>query len=131
MDRAFQKVTVSVVPFSQMKDHSISSFGEDRAAIEAGRPHPGARIVFATEELLWETLTPKRLALLKAIGGRGPISIREAARLAGRDVKAVHGDIQRLLRNGGVRKGDDGKIEFPYSEIHLDVTLKVEQVNAA
>ena len=32
----------------------------------------GARISFATEELLWKTLTPKRWALLKTMAGKGP-----------------------------------------------------------
>ena len=31
----------------------------------------GARISFATEELLWKTLTPKRWALLKTMAGQG------------------------------------------------------------
>lgn len=49
------------------------------------------RISFATRELLWRVLTEKRWELLKVLCGAGPVSIREAARHAGRDVKAVHG----------------------------------------
>src|SRR5690606_10565750 len=97
------------------------------AELDAGRPHPGARVIYATEELLWETVTPKRLAILKGIGGRGPMSIRQAARLVGRDVKAVHGDIQKLIEKRLIEKTDDGRIEFPFSEIHIDVLLKAEQ----
>lgn len=124
------KVIISVVPLEAMKDASIRWFHEAQAALDEGQSHPGARRVFATEELLWDALTPKRLALLKAIGGRGPMSIRQAARLAGRDVKAVHGDVQRLLHSRLIEKTDDGLIEFPFSEIHLDVVLKTAQ-NAA
>ena len=46
---------------------------------------------FVTLELLWATLTAKRWELLKVLAGAGAVSIREAARRVGRDVKAVHG----------------------------------------
>ena len=126
-----KKVIISVVPIGAMKDSSIGWMHYAQAEIAAGRPHPGARRVYATEELLWEAITPKRLAILKAIGGRGPMSIRQAARLAGRDVKAVHGDIQKLIEKRLIEKTDDGRIEFPFSEIHLDVVLKTAQDVAA
>lgn len=59
-----------------------------------------ARISFDTAELLWRVLTAKRWDLLKALAGQGPMTIREAARRAGRDVKAVHGDVRALLMAG-------------------------------
>ena len=40
-----------------------------------------------------------------------------------RDVKAVHGDVQRLLKAGVIDKTDDGKIVFPYDAIHVDFTI--------
>jgi len=46
----------------------------------------------ASEDLLWKTLTPKRWALLKLMAGQGSMSIREIARRADRDVRAVHSD---------------------------------------
>jgi len=46
----------------------------------------GARISFASEDLLWKTLTPKRWALLKLMAGNGSMAIREIARRAERDV---------------------------------------------
>ena len=125
------KLTLSVVPPEKVKDTSLRWTRESLDAQEEGRPHPGALHTFISEASLWDTITPKRLALLKAIGGRGPMSIRQAARLAGRDVKAVHGDIQKLTEKRLVEKTDDGRIEFPYSEIHLDVVLKAEQDAAA
>lgn len=127
MDKpAFRRLMISVVPLGQMKDFSIQTGREARAAVEAGLQPPGARRVFATEELLWETITPKRLAILKAIGGRGPVSIREAARRVGRDVKAVHGDIQKMLEKGLIEKTEGGKVESPYEEIHFDFTIRSE-----
>ena len=63
------------------------------AAVKSGKPQKSARISFATPELLWRVLTAKRWELLKALCGAGPVSIREAARRVGRDVKAVHSDV--------------------------------------
>jgi predicted transcriptional regulator len=90
---------------------------------KAGTGDPAPRISFATPELLWGVLTAKRWALLKAMTGQGPMSIRAAARRAGRDVKAVHGDAQALLMGGILRKTEDGRIEFPYDGIHVDFML--------
>lgn len=82
-----------------------------------------ARIAFATPELLWQVLTAKRWDLLKAMAAGGAMSIREAARRAQRDVKAVHSDVHALLNAGVLNKTDDGKIEFPYDTVHVDFTL--------
>ncbi len=125
MAEAVRRMIVSVVPFEQMKDFSITTTRESLAAQAAGL-RPVARRVFATDGLLWQTFTPKRLELLKAMGGRGPMSIREAARLVGRDIKAVHGEVQKMLEKGLIEKTEDGRIEFPYGEIHFDFVVRSE-----
>jgi predicted transcriptional regulator len=84
----------------------------------------GSHITFATVELLWQTLTAKRWELLKAMTGQGPMTIREAARRVGRDVKAVHGDVHALLDAGVLDRGGDGGIVFPYDAVHVDFVLK-------
>jgi predicted transcriptional regulator len=83
-----------------------------------------ARISFATPELLWKVLTAKRWELIKAMAGQGPMTLREAARRAGRDVKAVHGDVHALLAAGILRKDADGKLEFPFDAVHVDFMLE-------
>lgn len=82
-----------------------------------------SRISFATPELLWSVLTARRWELLKALCGVGPISIREAARRVGRDVKGVHGDVVALLEAGVLNRTKDG-IEFPFDAVHVDFTLQ-------
>jgi predicted transcriptional regulator len=62
--------------------------------------------------------------LLKAMAGGGAMTLREAARRAGRDVKAVHGDVHALLTAGVVHKNADGKVEFPFDTVHVDFVLK-------
>ena len=96
----------------------------NRRALEAfkGRKH-GSRISFATPELLFRLLTAKRWELIRAMAGADPLTIRAAARRVGRDVKAVHGDIHALLNAGILRKTDNGRVEFPFDAIRVDVML--------
>ncbi len=82
------------------------------------------RISFESPELLFKVLSGKRWELLNKMTGAGPMSIREAARRVGRDVKAVHGDVTALLNAGILSKTDDGMIVFPYDAIHVDFMLK-------
>lgn len=95
-----------------------------RRALEAfkGRPQ-GARVSFATPELLFRLLTTKRWEILRAMTGAGTLSIRETARRVNRDVKAVHGDVHALLKAGILRKTDNGVV-FPFDAIRVDVMLK-------
>ena len=81
-----------------------------------------ARISFATPELLWKVLTAKRWELLKVLAGQGPMTIREAARRVGRDVKAVHADVHALLKAGVLDKTSDGRIEFRFDAVRVDLT---------
>lgn len=93
-------------------------------AWKTGKPQRSARISFATPELLWKVLTEKRWELLKALCGVGPVSIREAARRVGRDVKAVHGDVTALLNAGVLSRTPEGKIEFPFDAVKVEFMLQ-------
>ena len=91
---------------------------------KTGKSEKSARISFATPELLWQVLTAKRWALLKALCGAGPVSIREAARRVGRDVKAVHGDVTALLRAGVLDRAEGRRIVFPFEAVKVDFLLQ-------
>lgn len=82
----------------------------------------GARISFASVELLWQTLTKKRWEVLHAMTGQGNMSIREVARRVGRDVKTVHGDVTALIHAGVIERTEEG-VTFPYDAVHVDFTL--------
>jgi predicted transcriptional regulator len=118
----------TVVDYSSMKILTLDVSdckAVSRRALEAfkGRAQ-GARISFATPELLFRVLTTKRWEIVRAMTGAGPLSIRETARRVKRDVKAVHGDVQALLNAGILRKTDDGLVVFPFDAIRVDVMLK-------
>ena len=93
-------------------------------AMKTRRAEREARIGFATPELLWQVLTAKRWELLKALCGAGPVSIREAARRVGRDVKAVHGDVTALLNAGVLNRTVSGAVEFPYEAVKVEFMLQ-------
>lgn len=93
-------------------------------AWKTGKPQKAARISFATPELLWRVLTEKRWGLLKALCGAGPVSIREAARRVGRDVKAVHGDVTALLNAGVLNRTENGQIIFPFEAVKVEFLLQ-------
>lgn len=91
---------------------------------KSGKPERSARLAFATPELLWQVLTAKRWELLKALCGAGPISIREAARRVGRDVKAVHSDVTALLNAGVLDRAKSGGVVFPFDAIKVEFLLQ-------
>ncbi len=91
-------------------------------ALKGKKQH--ARISFASAELLWKVLTAKRWDLLKALAGQRPMSIRGIARRAGRDVKAIHGDVHALLDAGLLDKNEQGRIVFPYDAVRVEFMLR-------
>jgi predicted transcriptional regulator len=119
MAEAKNVVTIGVASLDEVKARVRSAFAGDPKA-------KGNHILFTSTELLWSTLNERRWAIVKAMTGRGPMSIREAARLVGRDVKAVHGDVKRLLANGVLKHTDDGRIAFPFDAIHVDFMLSAD-----
>jgi predicted transcriptional regulator len=108
------RVRIGVSSLDETKARMLRAFQGDEQ---------GAIISFASVELLWKVITPKRWELLRAMTGTGPLSIREVARRVERDVKSVHGDVQALLKAGVLDHADDGRILFPYDEIHVDFVL--------
>ena len=103
--------------------------GIERAKAAFRGEYQGEFLSFVSHDLMLRVLTPKRWEILRAMLGHGAMSIRELARRLDRDVKAVHGDVQALLKAGVLDKTEDGRIEFPYDAIHVDFTL--DAANAA
>lgn len=100
------------------------SLSDVAQSMETGLAEHDARISFASPELLWQVLTAKRWELIKTLCGAGAISIREAARRVGRDVKAVHGDVSALLDAGVLSHAEGGGIEFPFDAVKVEFLLK-------
>jgi predicted transcriptional regulator len=88
-----------------------------------GQPQE-AFISFESPEMLFKVLGGKRWELLRIMTGEMPMTIREAARRVGRDVKAVHGDVRMLLNAGLLQKTDKGLIVFPFDAVRVNFMLK-------
>jgi predicted transcriptional regulator len=115
MEPTMKTVTLQVATLNEVKRRA-------RDALKGRRQ--GARISFASPELLFRVMTGKRWELIRALTGAGPLTIRGLARRVRRDVKGVHGDVHALLNAGILQKTDDGRIEFPYDAIRVDVMLR-------
>ena len=84
---------------------STSSVAARAKQALSGKPQ-GDYISFASLVLLWKVLAPNRMAFVKVLAGSEPLALREIARRVNRDVKAVHNDVQMLLKAGLQHKVD-------------------------
>jgi len=108
-------ITLNLSSREQMNQRFLRAFADEPQ---------GTFISFESPALLFKVLTGKRWEILNMMTGAGPMTIREAARRLGRDVKAVHGDVHALLNTGILHKTDTGRIEFPFDAVRVDFTLK-------
>lgn len=110
---------MSTVRFSvRTLDQALSGFGD---AWRSGAGQKQA-ISFASWDVMHRVLAPNRLAIVRAMTGTGPLSIREVARRVGRDFKAVHSDMTVLIQSGVVER-DGGRVVFPYDNIHVEFDI--------
>lgn len=106
----------------QTLDSALSDFAE---AWKKGQADGVAHIGFESWELMHKVLSPKRLDIVRAMAGAGPLSIREIARRVGRDFKGVHSDVQVLINSGVIDRDDRGRLVFPYDRIRVDFEIPV------
>ncbi len=114
MDKTERTAILTVAPRGEL--------GARMGAALAGR-RAAPRIAFASIDLLHRICAPKRLAILRAMAGAGPLPVREVARRVGRDVKAVHRDMAALVRAGLLDRGAGGRMSFPYDGVRMEVDL--------
>ena len=104
----------------QTLDSALADFGE---MWKSGNSDTSAHIGFETWDLMYRVLSPKRLDIVRAMAGAGPLSIREIARRVGRDFKGVHSDTVLLFESGVLQKDPHGKLVFPYDRIRVDFEI--------
>jgi len=96
-------------------------------AWKTGKAERAARLDFVDLDEAWKLLSDKRRQIMHAMAGTGPLSIREIARRVGRDVRAVHSDVQLLHHAGVIDKTEDGRMVLPYKTIKFDFTLDAQK----
>lgn len=88
---------------------------------EKVQPHFGVN--FEQIGQMLTAFTPKRWELIAALRQAGPLTVAELARRLGRDYKNVHTDVNQLIEWMAVERGDDGRVNVPWSEIVVDMKL--------
>lgn len=101
---------------------SLDEIGRELQGASRGE-QGGAHISFASVDLLWEVLTPKRWELLQAMTGRGLTTACDLAPVVNREVAAIEHDVHALLLAGILDRDESGTVVFPYDAIHVDFTL--------
>lgn len=77
-------------------------------------------VTFADETMLAQTFNERTYRLLNVINEERPASIRETARLVGRDKKNVYEELTTLEALGVIRFDEDGQAKrplFPYDDL--------------
>tara|TARA_R110001599_G_scaffold299881_1_gene504959 strand:- start:2050 stop:2406 length:357 start_codon:yes stop_codon:yes gene_type:complete len=89
---------------------------------QAGEPVDEAHVTFLSFQAMTETLSPRRLELLRFVRQHGAASVRELAASLGRDYKNVHQDASALESEGLlVREGR--RLSAPWNEVQASINL--------
>ena len=86
--------------------------------------YQGEVLNFETPAQFFGQLSEKRWDIVRAAQGTGEMSVRELARVVGRDVKRVHDDIVILAELGLLERTDSGGVTCPYSSMHIDMYMQ-------
>ena len=79
-------------------------------------------ITFLDVRTMFETLSPRRLDLLRHVRQHGAGNVRELAQTLGRDYKNVHQDVA-TLQSAGLLVRDGRKLTAPWDELQANVSL--------
>ena len=113
-----KKVQVHVDGLSHMGDRFVSAW--HRA--QSGEPVNETHVTFLSFSAMTETLSPRRLELLRYVRQHGAASMRELATALGRDYKNVHQDVTALELVGLlVREGR--RLTAPWNEVQANINL--------
>ncbi len=85
--------------------------------------YQGEEFSFESAEALFRAITPARWTVLARLQRTGPSALRALARDLGRDVKAVHRDVQALSVLGLVQKDENGRIRVPFARIRTEFEI--------
>ena len=95
------------------------------------RSYQGEVLNFESAGSFFGKLTERRWALVHALQGQAPMSVRELARRVARDVRRVHDDVKALAELGLVERTESGGVLCPFEAVHIDMRLTASEALAA
>ncbi len=112
------KVQVSVGSLAEMGKRFAGAW--NRAA--SGEAVDETHVTFLDVRTMLDTLSPRRLELLRYVRQRGAGNVRELAQALNRDYKNVHQDVA-TLEAAGLLLREGRKLTAPWDELQANVSL--------
>ena len=112
------KVQVEIGSLADMGKRFAGAW--DRAT--AGEAVCEAHVTFLDVQTMLDTLSPRRLELLRHVRQHGAANIRALATVLDRDYKNVHQDVA-MLESAGLLLRDGRKLTAPWDELQANVSL--------
>ena len=89
---------------------------------QAGEAVDEAHLTFLSFQAMTETLSPRRLELLRYVRQHSAASTRDLATSLGRDYKNVHPDVS-ALEAGGLLVREGRRLSAPWNEVQASINL--------
>lgn len=112
------KVQVHVGSLADMGKRFAGAWNRATTGKKVSETH----ITFLDVQTMLETLSPRRLELLKFVRQHGADNIKELATALERDYKNVHSDVA-ALEAAGLLLRDGRKLSAPWDELSASVSL--------
>ena len=112
------KVQVNVGSLADMGNRFAHAWNRAVAGERVEETH----VTFLNIQTLLDTLSPRRLELLRHVRQHGAGNVRELAQALGRDYKNVHQDVA-VLEATGLLIREGRKLSAPWDELQANVSL--------
>jgi predicted transcriptional regulator len=118
---ATNKVQVNVGSLSDMGQRFAGAWNRASAGEQVQETH----VTFLDVQTMLDTLSPRRLELLRHVRQHGAGNVRELAQALSRDYKNVHQDVA-ILESAGLLVRDGRKLTAPWDELQANVSLMAD-----
>ena len=115
---ATHKVQVNVGRLAEMGKRFSKAWNQ----AAAGEQVDETNVTFLDVQTMLDTLSPRRLDLLRHVRQHGASNVRELALALARDYKNVHQDVA-VLEATGLLIRDGRKLSAPWDELQANVSL--------
>jgi predicted transcriptional regulator len=112
------KVQVNVGSLTEMGKRFAGAWNRAAAGEQVDETH----VTFLNLQTMLDTLSPRRLELLRHVRQHGANNVRLLAQALARDYKNVHQDVA-VLETTGLLIRDGRKLSAPWDELQANVSL--------